>query len=245
MNKKNLLIKSYITQKLASYKNFMLTEKTPEFQLIIDEAKVFASHNYDVKNDRHSLLVGPDIVNMEAILFHEFTHMYDVIRFSTKDSISYAQNRGYTEYHAAQIELLKLLNAKNIEDKLTFSLQQSIKTPFGEITVLDYILKCVEEVRELILKEIYPDNLYELSNTLGIIFNYLGRISICQLYADDYDHFKEKLEELDFALSFLGENSSIIISMTKGFLSDKEVKDLGEIYFPMVIELINKYKIQL
>lgn len=245
MNKKGLLIKSYITQKLTSYKNFMLIEKMPEFQLIIDDTKVFASHNYDVKNDKHSLIVGPNITKMEGILFHEFTHIYDVMKISAKDANSYAKNRGFTEYHAAQIELLKLLNAKNIEDKLSFSLKQSIKTPFGDTTVLDYIFKCVEGARESILEDIPPDNINYLLNTLGIIFNHLGRISICQLYAYDYERFKEKLEELDFAISFLGEDSLKIISMTKGFLTDNEIKDLGESYFPMVNELINKYNIQL
>lgn len=31
--------------------------------------------------------------------------------------------------------------------------------------------------------------------------------------------------------------------MTRDFLTDKEIRDLGELYFPIVIELINKYKI--
>ncbi|MGD6816327.1 hypothetical protein ACQCVE_04520 [Metabacillus sp. 113a] len=245
MNKSNLLIKSFITQKLETYKDFMLIDKMPEFQLKIDDTKVFASHNYDVKNDRHLLIVGPNITKMEGILFHEFTHIYDVMKISAKDANSYAKNRGFTEYHAAQIELLKLLNAKNIENKLTFSLEQFIRTPFGDITVLDYILKCVEEVRESLLKGIYPDSIKNLSNILGIIFNHLGRISICQLYAYDYEHYKEKLEELDFALAFFGGNSLKIVSITKGCLSDRDIKDLGELYFQMIIELMEKYKIKI
>lgn len=241
--KRDLVIKSFINQKLVSYKNFMIIDKMPVFQLIIDDTKTFASHNYDVKNDKHLLIVGPNITQMESILFHEFTHMYDVMNFSANNSDNYAKNRGFTEYHAAQIELLKFLNAKKIDDKLSFSLNQSIKTPFGEITVIDYIFKCIEETRKNLLKKIYPDNLPLLSNTLGIIFNHLGRISIYQLYAYDYELYKEKLEELDFAVSFLGENSLKIISMTRDFLTDKEIRDLGELYFPIVIELINKYKI--
>lgn len=244
MNKEIPLIESYITQKLASYKKFMLIEKMPEYQLKIDETKVYASHNYNVYTDKHTLTVGPNIRKMEYILFHEFTHIYDVMTFSAKNPNVYAANRGYTEYHAAQIELLKLLNAKNIEDKVSFSLTQSIETIFGNTTVLEYILRCRKGVIESILAENFPDSLNNLLTVVGMIFNHLGRISICRLYASDYDHFKEELEELDFAISFLGNDFFKIISLAKGILNYKEIADFGILFYPMAYELTKKYEKQ-
>lgn len=244
MNKKIPLIKSYINQKLTSYKKFMLTEKMPTFEIVIDEAKNNASHYYNVQTDKHTLIVGSNILNksMEYILFHEFTHMYDVITFSAKKPDVYFANRGYTEYHASQIELLKLLGAKDINDNVTFSLTQPIETIFGNITVLEYILRLRDTVAEEICEINFPDSVATLSNALGMIFNHLGRISICRLYASDYELFKKELEELDFAISFLGKDSSKIISIAKGFLNNRGIADFGILFYPITYELVKKYE---
>lgn len=150
MNKEIPLIKSYINQKLTLYKKFMLIEEMPTFQIEIDEAKINASHNYLVQTDKHSLIVGPNIINknMEYILFHEFTHMYNVITFSAKNPSVYFANRGFTEYHASQIELLKLLGARDVTDNVSFSLTQSIETIIGNTTVLEYILRLRDTAKE-------------------------------------------------------------------------------------------------
>ncbi|EKU41963.1 hypothetical protein C518_2916 [Lysinibacillus fusiformis ZB2] len=244
MNKNNPLIKSYIIQKLTSYKKFMLIEKMPTFEIVIVEAKNNASHNYDVQNDKHTLIVGSNILNksMEYILFHEFTHMYDVITFSAKNPNVYFANRGYTEYHAAQIELLKLLGARNVNDNVTFSLTQPIETIFGKTTVLEYILRLRDTVAEEICDKNFPDSVATLSTALGMMFNHLGRISICRLYASDYELFKNELEDFDFAISFLGEDFTKIISIAKGFLKNKEIVNFGTLFFPIAFELFKKYE---
>ncbi|MGE7926406.1 hypothetical protein [Lysinibacillus xylanilyticus] len=194
MNKETLLIQSYITEKLISYKKFMLIEKMPIPEINIDRFKTNAAHNYNVELDEHKLIVGPNIINrnMEYILFHEFTHMYDVITFSAKKTDVYAANRGFTEYHASQIELLKLLDARTVNDEIQFSLTQSIETILGDITVFEYILSLRNSAREGIREESFPDSKENLLTALGMIFNHLGRISICRLYANDYDLFKDE-----------------------------------------------------
>lgn len=246
MSKEIPLNKNYINQKLKSYKKFMLIEKMPTFQIVIDEVKINASHNYNVHTDKHSLIVGPNIgnKNMEYILFHEFTHMYDVMTFSAKNPSVYFANRGFTEYHASQIELLKLLGARNITDNVSFSLTQPIETIIGNTTVLEYILRLRDSAKEGISEKNFPVSLATLSNALGMIFNHLGRISICRLYANDYDLFKERLEELDFAISFLGKDFFKIISIAKGFLNNKEIADFGMLFYPIAYELIKKYEKQ-
>lgn len=243
MVKKRIVITGYVNQKLAAYIKFMGIDKLPKFDLKIEEDKYYPSHTYNVKNDKHTLTVGPSILNMEAVLYHEFTHIYDVMKYSANDTISYASNRGFTEYHAGQIELLKLLGAKNKEEKLSFSLQKPIDTQYGRISVLDYILKCIKEVKEAVPKGLQPTNLADLSNILGIIFNHLGRLSICRLYAEDYDRFKGELEDLDFVISFFGVTHAGLIHMAKGILSEKEIKEMGAVYFHMLGSLMHKYKL--
>lgn len=242
MNKK-ILIKSYINQKMTSYKKFMLIEKMPMFEIMIEENIKTPSHNYDVKIDKHVLKVETNIMNrnMEYILFHEFTHMYDVINFSAKNPYLYFANRGFTEYHASQIELLKLLDAKTVNDKISFSLAQPIETILGETTILNYMLELRDSAREGITEKYYVDNLKSFSNVLGMIFNHLGRVSICRLYANDYEAYKEELENFELELSFLGEEFSKIVSIARGILDDREIEEFARKYYPMAEGLIRKH----
>ncbi|WP_405026854.1 hypothetical protein [Lysinibacillus boronitolerans] len=229
-----------------SYKEFMFIDKMPTFQIRIEENKNNASHNYNVGADKHLLIVGPNIINknMEYILFHEFTHMFDVMTISAKNPSVYFANRGFTEYHASQIELLKLLGSKNKSDNLSFSLTQTVETAIGITTVLEYISKLRDTVKWEIKEEGFPDNLATLSTALGMIFNHLGRISICQLYANDYDLFKEELEDLDFAVNFLGKDFSKIVSLAKGFLNNQGIANFGILFYPIAYELVKKHEKQ-
>ena len=40
------------------------------------------------------------------IVFHEFTHILDTEMYAKQDSWKYMALSGYTEYHAAQVELM-------------------------------------------------------------------------------------------------------------------------------------------
>ncbi|ALC84851.1 hypothetical protein AM499_02750 [Bacillus sp. FJAT-22090] len=251
MNKNSVVIENYINEKLLSYKRFMDIEKVPQFELIINQEEtvqtdiaVIAAHNYNVKTDTHTLTITKDITlgEKDHILFHEFTHMYDVITYSEKNSLLYFSNRGYTEYHASQIELLKLLGAESTFEKLSFSLNDHIKTIFGETTILDYILTCKNGVRNLITDAKFPDTLNTFISALGMIFNHLGRISICRMYANDYDLFKDDLEELTVEKSFLGQYSTQIISVAEGFFTKNQIVQLGLLFSQMAQELFNKYE---
>jgi hypothetical protein len=112
----------YVTRNLESYKKFMGIEEMPDFkidimEITLEKAKqkgygVPTSHFYNVGTDKHILKDWKDIykssLQADYILFHEFTHMYDKFTYSAKDKSLYASNRGFTEYHASQVELLKL-----------------------------------------------------------------------------------------------------------------------------------------
>lgn len=51
---------------------------------------------------------------------------------------------------------------------------------------------------------------------------------------------KKELEELDFAISFLGKDFFKIISIAKGFLNNKEIADFGILFYPMAYALIKR-----
>lgn len=249
------LVNMYVARNLESYKKFMGIEKMPDFSIFpmeirLEEAEqesygVPASHFYDVDTDTHMLKVWKDIykniLHADYILFHEFTHMYDTFTYS-KDKMLYAANRGFTEYHAAQVELLKLLGVESIEDKVSFSLTQKIETISGRETLLEYITNSHMAVIELISKSNFPDNIASLSTGLGMIFNHLGRISICRMYANDYDKYMDEIENMAVEESYIGDKFSEVKSIMKGFLSETDIRNIGKIYFSIIMELIQKMK---
>lgn len=247
------LVNMYVARNLELYKKFMGIDEMPDFNIVpmeikLEEAEqkgygVPASHFYDVGTGKHKLNVWKDIyksiLHADYILFHEFTHMYDTVAYS-KDKKLYAANRGFTEYHAAQVELLKLLGAESIEDKISFSLTQPIEIISGRKTVYEYITNSHVAAIELISRSNFPDSIESLATGLGMIFNHLGRISICQMYANDYDKYMDEIENMTVEESYIGDNFSEIKSIMKGFLGKTDIRNIGEIYFSTIFELIQK-----
>ena len=62
------------------------------------------------------------------ILFHEFTHILDAETYARGDKVKYATSSGFTEYHASQIELLKMLGANSANEHISFSTKKMVKT---------------------------------------------------------------------------------------------------------------------
>lgn len=248
------LVKMYVARTFESYKKFMGIDEMPDFNIVLmeiefEEAKqkgygVPASHFYDVGTDKHILKVWKDIykstLHADYLLFHEFTHMYDTYTYSAKNKFLYASNRGFTEYHAAQVELLKLLGAELIEDIISFSLSQPIETIAGRKTVYEYITNSHKAVTKLISSSNFPNSIESLSTGLGMIFNHLGRISICQMYANDYEQYMDEVENLSLEDSYIGVNFLEMKLKMKGFLRRADILNIGKIYLPTIIELTKK-----
>lgn len=154
----------------------------------------------------------------------------------------YFKNRGFTEYHAAQVELLKMLGANTVEEELSFSLSKPVTTIDGELTILEYILSSRDGARQFISKANFPNNLESFSTGIGMIFNHLGRVSICRLYASDYKSFKDELEDFTFEKSFLGDEFEIIIKIAEGLLKKENIWIFGELYSQMALKLYKKYE---
>lgn len=247
---KKLVIK-YVGTNLESYKQFMGIMKLPNIDIKPIDIKLVegvrkgysvpASHNYDVGKNKHILNVWKDIyksiLHTDYILFHEFTHIYDTVMYSEKDNILYASNRGFTEYHAAQVELLKLLGAESIDEKISFSLTQSIETISGHITVLEYITKAHAGIIGLISKTDFPESIQSLSAGLGMIFNHLGRMAICEMYANDYEKYKSKIGNMTIEESYIGDEFSEIKPLMKGFLNKDDILNIGKIYLSIIMKL--------
>lgn len=241
MKKNKGFINLYINAALKKYKKFMNTKEMPQFQIEVDNSVSFAGHNYSVQNKLHKLKVNENITEASNIglLYHEFTHIYDTDKYSLSSEL-YNRNRGFTEYHAAQIELLKILGAENELDKISFSLNDIINTPQGKLRVLDYILISSFVVKQETMRGNYPKTFFEYANMIGMIFNYLGRISVCREYAVDFLELEEKLVSIEFTKVYFGSDFSKVISLVEGFLTSEEIEELGKLFYSMFESYCNE-----
>lgn len=139
------------------YKQFMKIESFPKYVLELSPAdnaldsadeKDFgriASASYDVRNDQHYLTITEGTDHLDYLLFHEFTHILDDEKFianveKSRQSITYMGMHGYEEYHASQIELMKLLRADHVDDSISFSMNDKIHLYDGDKTIGQYLM---------------------------------------------------------------------------------------------------------
>lgn len=87
-----------------------------------------ANVKYDFNTNTHHMSIWTILPALSAdyILFHEFTHMVDTERFCKSNQIKYIANKVYTEYHASQVALMKMLGAKTIDSTLYFTMEQTV-----------------------------------------------------------------------------------------------------------------------
>ena len=163
-----ILIKEYEKE----YIEFMEIEKLPQYKIDFFEINVeesdaagFASAaqaHYNTKTDEHILRICKSSEIPKYIVFHEFTHILDTEMYAKQDSWRYMALSGYTEYHAAQVELMIMLGADSIQ---TQDFSFTVDVEIGNSTVRNYL---------------------NLKTTVGVLYNYFGVRSICKMYAKDY-----------------------------------------------------------
>lgn len=100
-----------------------------------------------------------------------------------KDKMKNVMYRGFSEYHAGQIDFLKVLGAKKVDESISFSMKQILKTVGNPETAEEFV---VNTSKDLINRGDFPADVETLVIMFGLIFNYWGRSSICKMHAVDY-----------------------------------------------------------
>ena len=202
------------------------------------------SAHYDYRTGKHTLIVWSNIHTLGEVgkqtIFHEFTHMLDDETYVNKDPEKYIANHGYTEYHAAQIGFLKVLGVKSIKQNISFSMSDFIDTESGYMSIQTYVDTPLSLANELIGRANFPADFKTLKDTMGVIFNYFGRRSICKMYSKDYQDNADTstIEKLlthamcDFFKTYL-----------IGMLTDQQIAVLGKFYKDMFLALVNRYHV--
>lgn len=206
-----------------------------------------ASAYYDTSTGLHSLEIWSKLslpqMNAKYLVFHELTHIWDAEVYSRKDKVKHMSNKGYTEYHASQIDLLELLGVKNTAQPISFNMNQTVNTFSGTKTVKAYVDEARTLAIELIQRDDFPANIATLATTLGIIFNYYGRRSICKIHATNF----EDNADMSVISAFIGENGDSTINALNnfmlGWLEPERVAFIDKLYHDMTFYLLKKYKL--
>lgn len=254
MNKEQILLNTYVNQSAKRYIDFMGIEKLPQFRIVekimsLSNANkkgfgAFASHHYDIQTGTHSLEVWSDIyqpqLHAEYLLFHEFTHILDTEVYVQKDKMKYVMYKGFFEYHAGQIDFLKVLGVKRIDASISFSMKQILETVGNTKTAEEFVIAAHDTSTNLINRSDFPADVETLAITFGLIFNYWGRRSISKMYAADY---VEKVDNEAIERCIGKELFKALDLFMNGWLAENQINLIGEFYLKMIASKMKEYSL--
>lgn len=191
---------SELTKQLNMYavefRSFMRIKDFPQYEIETQEASVsladaqgfesVASASYAVDLQKHILTVSTNLGITKDLMFHEFTHILDTETYTKGDKNRCLGLSAFTEYHASQVQLAQLLGATAINEVPTFSMQTVVSTWKGEKSVYQYITEKQQHASDLFNRTDFPANINTLNSALGVLCNYYGLRSICEMYSTDY-----------------------------------------------------------
>ena len=80
--------------------------------------------------------------------------------------------------------------------------------------------------------------------TIGMIFNHLGRVSICKMYASDFEQYADELEDYSVEESLFGSDAwKLISALMKGFMNDQAIDMEMKCHLGIMATVMKKYGI--
>lgn len=89
--------------------------------------------------------------------------------YAKQDSWKYMALSGYTEYHAAQVELMIMLGADSIQ---TQDFSFTVDVEIGNSTVRNYLNSRHQLVVNMMNRTDFPRDIEALKTTVGVLYNY-------------------------------------------------------------------------
>lgn len=250
---------SYVTSCIKNYLHFCGISEFPNVKIIpfsinleLEKKKnlgyvVLASQHYNCEQKSHTLNVWEKLWisggNAEHIVFHELTHICDTEKY-VKNKETNVAIKGYTEYHASQIEMIRALGWKSINDEVPFSLTKNINLFLDNCSLYEYVLVPKLTAEKLIARNDFPKNQETLMTVLALIFNYLGRLSICKMYSTDYEEYQVRLEVSKAFSSFLNDQVyKALLDLLLRWPTDNEIEALSLGFLRILLSMSNQYNL--
>ena len=234
----------------GDFKCFMGIEEFPDYDLqkkivsiaVADKQgfEVAAGAHYQVETKKHLLTISENLVLSKYLVFHEFTHILDSEMYVNGDKIRYMGLSGFTEYHASQIELLQLLGRDFICTPFCFSMSDIIETFSGTKSVQQYVNDKQQHAIDLFRRENFPENINTLKSAIGVLYNYWGLRSICEMYAVD---FEENINNQAYLKFIPTQQFTILNNLMHGWLDNTKIDLSINLYNGIMIPLVTTYKL--
>ena len=234
----------------GKFKRFMGIKTFPQYTVYTKEVSFWiadsqgydsaAVTHYDIQSNSHTLTISTNLTLCEYLMFHEFVHMLDSELYVKNDKTRYLGLSGFTEYHASQIELLALLGMNSINDKPSFSMDTIVHTFSGDKSVRQYISEKQQHAIELFSRSDFPSSIETLKSSFGVLYNYWGLRSICEMYATDYT---ENVQNQSFLNYFPTDVFVLLNRLMRGWLNDSAIEKSIPLYANMLIKLAKEYKL--
>ncbi len=232
------------------YKVFMGIDSFPTYKIQFKEASVAVAKTngfesaatafYKPDSSTHILQVCTNLLMTKELLFHEFTHILDSEIYAKGNKIRYFGLSGFTEYHASQVELMKALGKDSVANRSPFSTETIIDAFSGIRSVHQYFLEKQQFAIDLFSTNGFPANLVILKTAVGVLFNYFGLRSICEMFATNY--FEEENNET--FLQFIPQSIfNRLNNEMHGWLGIEKIEACMEAYIEIMMGLINKYNL--
>ena len=198
-----------------------------------------ASATYDSQNQKHILLIRTNIPLNKYTIFHEFTHIIDAEEYKEADIKHQMGLSGYMEYHASQIQLVKMLGAIRVKEVPSFSMNTIIIARDGEKSVSQFISEKQHHAIELFSRSDFLDDTVIFNAAMGALYNYFGFRSICEKYSTDYTENISNAAFLKYIPTSLFVNTNRLMH---GWLNEEQIESSIIQYFNIIYPLIMEIK---
>lgn len=168
-----------------------------------------------------------------SILFHEFTHLVDSLRFLSEEYVIFENiMQIYSEYHASQVQLKKQLNFINENENQMVNLADKVFHYDNQLTVEEFILKMIQKCSDRFnLLSTSPDPENYVSDMTSV-FYFLGFISISD---NTNTTFSVKLEELPMLIKEPIKDIYDLLKVNNFHACIEKYKQIEDLYFDLFV----------
>lgn len=240
-------IKRTIDNYIIEYSDFMGIDYSPNYELQLKQVSLErvdivgiespANTQFLIDLRKHILCIATNLPIEKYIVFHELTHMFDSDLYVKGDKVRKMGLVGYTEYHASQIGFAELLGASDVKSIKPFSMDEMCKTISGNKSIREYVREKQQTAISLFSPKGFPADIRCLFDSFGVLFNYWGLRSICEMYATD---FVENVDN-DVFMEYIPLNHFCTINrLMHGWLNEKQIEQSMEIYNTIICTIVQQ-----
>ncbi|MBQ9004484.1 MAG: hypothetical protein IJ087_21820, partial [Eggerthellaceae bacterium] len=115
----------------------------------------------------------------------------------------------------------------------------------GAKSVLEYVEHGIAVVTTAMAKPGFKSDIARVFHAVGALYNHLGRLSICQMAATDFDQYVTDLTAACPGAELFGPATwHLIVNVFSGIMAESAIQPSGQLYFGALVQLFERYGIQ-